>query len=262
MIEQTPISVGSRFPDAMAATSGRMQRRRGFTLIEVMLAILIAAMVLGALWTGLGQLTNTRNLSRQRLHAFLKANAALDEIRRDVASVLRSEDLFWTLLRIRDSSVPSAWGRLDRDDLLVFSSRLQVSRGFGFAGEGSEYETQYRVEVDDGGAVLWQRRDQQADEYFDGGGVVTPLVEDIISLNVEAFDGEQWWSEWDSDQYGLPRAVSISVAAAITGHPAERPVILRTVVAIDRVLPPFDAFDEEDETGEGEESEEDEGDQL
>jgi prepilin-type N-terminal cleavage/methylation domain-containing protein len=226
--------------------------RRGFTLIEVLLAVVIAAMVLGALWMSLGQLTRTRNISRARLQAHLKADAALNEIRRDVASVLRSEDLFWTILRIRDSSMASAWGRLDRDDLLVFSSRLQVSRGFDFAGEGAEYETQYRADVDDAGAVLWQRRDQQADEYFDGGGVVTPLVEDIISLNVEAFDGEQWWSEWDSDQYGLPRAVSISVAAAITGHPAERPVILRTVVSIDRVLPPFDAFEEEDEEGESE----------
>ncbi len=232
-----------------------LQSRRGFTLIEVMLAILISAMVLGALWASMGQLTRSRNLSRQRLMAHLRADTALNAVRRDLASVLRSEDLFWTKLRIFDSSVPSAWGRLDRDDLLLFSSRMQLSRGIDlFVGEGSEYETQYRIAIDDAGPVLWQRRDRQADEYFDGGGVASPLVEGIIAFNVEAFDGEQWWNEWDSDERGLPRAVQVSIGASITGHPAERPVVLRTVVSIDRVLPPFDAFEEE-EDGEEEESE-------
>jgi hypothetical protein len=122
-----------------------------------------------------------------------------------------------------------------------------------FQGEGAEYETQYRVQDDALGPVLWQRRDAVPDEYYDGGGIATPLVENINGFNVEAFDGEMWHEEWDSDDFGLPYAIRMTIVAAVSTREGERPIVLRTVVPIDRVLPPFDLLTEEEE----EETEED-----
>ena len=230
----------------IGATSNFTQRtssqRRGFTLVELMLAILISTMVFGAIWTSLGQLSKARSLSRTRMAAYVRADAAMNAVRRDLFSVLRSDDLFLTKLRINDGLARSVAGNVDRDDLLLFSSRMRLSRPAGTLnqGEGMEYEVQYRIVDDEAGSVLWQRRDAVADEYFDGGGVATPLVTDIASLNVEAFDGEEWFSNWDSDDDGLPFAIRLTIVAAIDDS-LQNPVILRTVVPIDRVLPPYDA---------------------
>lgn len=236
--------------------------RRAFTLVEMMLAIMVASLVLGAVWTGLGQLSRARGISRNRMNAHLRADAALNEVRRDIASVLRSDDLFWTKLRIQDGLASTDLGTVDRDDLLLFSSRMRLSRSDSILsqGEGLEYETQYRIIDDADGPVLWQRRDAVPDEWYDGGGVVKPIADDIIGFNVEAYDGEEWWDSWDSDERGLPFALRLTVVVPISRRIGERPVILQTVVAIDRVLPPFDAGLTEEELeelqGGGEEGQE------
>jgi hypothetical protein len=135
-------------------------------------------------------------------------------------------------------------GSLDRDELLLFSSRFAAVRANRYQGEGSEYETQYRVEEDALGAALWQRRDPFPDRWPDAGGMATPIVDGIIAINLEAYDGEAWYPDWDSDVHGLPWAVRISVTAV--GQPVgdeaqidpRMLVTLRTIVAIDRIIPP------------------------
>lgn len=169
---------------------------------------------------------------------------ALDAIRRDVASTLRSDDLLQTRLLILDQTQSSRIGDIDRDELLLFSSRLSPARVNKYQGEGGEYETQFRIVDDELGAALWQRRDPVPDHTPDGGGVIVPLVEGLVSLNVEAYDGEAWYPDWDSDIYGLPWAVRVTVSA-VGQENGEDPysdlrnlVMLRTTVSIDRIIPP------------------------
>ena len=97
-----------------------------------------------------------------------------------------------------------------------------------------EFETQYRIEEDELGSVLWQRRDAVPDEFPRGGGIATPRVEGVISLGIEAYDGNTWYDQWDSDIDGLPWALRVTVMAS--GHRADESpydaptAILRTVV--------------------------------
>jgi hypothetical protein len=78
----------------------------------------------------------------------------------------------------------------------------------------------------------------------DGGGLATPVADGVLSVVVEASDGESGWrDEWDSDVDGLPRMVRISVTATgapLGAEPTDNTpeVLLRTVVAVDRVVPP------------------------
>ncbi|MEE9471039.1 MAG: hypothetical protein V3W32_04915, partial [Gemmatimonadota bacterium] len=115
-------------------------------------------------------------------------------------------------------------------------------RDLDFMGDGMEFETQFRIETDALGPALWQRRDAVPDEYPRGGGVVTPLVAGVVSLGIEAYDGDLWYDDWDSDYDGLPLAVRVTVTAA--GHRDGKDFFdaplatLRTVIAIDRLLPP------------------------
>jgi prepilin-type N-terminal cleavage/methylation domain-containing protein len=226
--------------------------RRGFTLVEVIIATLVAAFVLGSLATSIGQLARARETSKLRLDAHLRADRALSEIRRDVASLIRHEDLHWTRLHIRDAGYRAGpTEEFDRDEILIFNTRLRAVHDLDFQGEGMQYETQYRIESGEYGAALWQRRDPVPDEYAFGGGIATPLVNGVIGLTFEAYDGVDWVRRWDSDEFGLPYAVRITVVASGNRngddlYDAPR-AVLRTVVAIDRVLPPIDLLEEEEE---------------
>ena len=64
-------------------------------------------------------------------------------------------------------------------------------RDIDFNGEGMEYETQYRIEEDDAGPALWVRHDAMPDEYPLGGGVVSPAVEGIVAMMIEAYDAKK-----------------------------------------------------------------------
>ena len=229
-----------------SARRARRQRRRGFTLVEVMLAGMLTAMLLGSISVTLGRLSRAKATSKERMDAHMRADAALRAIRRDVVSLVRSDDLFFTRFLLTDIAINSPIGDLDRDELLVFTNHLRPSRSLDYNGEGMEYETQFRIFDEGAGTMLWRRRDPMPDEWDDAGGVASPLVENIIELDVEAYDGFEWFGEWDSDYDGIPHAVRLTVVAsgARPGELYEEATLiaLRTVVAIDRVHPPSDLF--------------------
>jgi len=208
-----PFSASSR---ADAFPSHR-PRRSGFTLVEVVIATLIAAFVLGSLATTVGQLARARDTSKLRLDAHLRADRALSEIRRDIASVIRHQDLHWTRLHIQDGMFRlNPTDEFNRDEILVFSTDLRSVHDLDFQGEGMQHETHYRIETGEYGSALWQRRDPVPDEYGFGGGIASPIVNGVIGLTIEAYDGYEWHRRWDSDEFGLPYAVRITVVAS--GH--------------------------------------------
>ena len=224
------------------------------------MAGLIIALLLGTVTMSLHQLGKVKSLSARHLAACLRADAALAALRSEIVSVLRADDLFFSRLQVTDRAGPSALGLLDRDSILLFNTRLRPVREIDYIGEGMSYETQLRIEEDEVGPVLWQRRDPVPDEYPLGGGVATPLVEGIIAVSIEAYDGFQWFEEWDSDTDGLPWALKVMVVASgyLPGTDAyDAPTaVLRTVIPIDRVPPSADQLaDEEGEAG-GADSEE------
>ena len=223
---------------------GRRRARRGFTLIELVVAGTVAALVLGAVTFSLSQVGRARLIATERTEAFQRAGTALESIRRDVAAVMRDPDLFMCrfLLTTDEPSVRN--GGNDRSELLLFSESMRPIQPVEYQGEGREYETHYRIEDDELGAALWRRRDSVPDEVPDGGGVAEPVSDGVVGLLVEASDGlGSWRTEWDSDVDGIPMLVRVTVTAVGTpvGEDAMRDtteVTLRTMVAIDRVAEP------------------------
>ena len=227
-------------------TAGRNPgaRARGFSLIELVIAIAVSAVVILTVSSILGRISRTRDVARVRLDAATRAGAALEAVRRDLVSVIRDSDLFQTRVLLLDGVGASAYGLVHRDEILVFNNRLRPMKRDDYAGEGGEYESQYRFEDDAAGSVLWMRRDAVPDENSEGGGLAIPAVEGVIGISIEAYDGEAWYPDWDSDFMGLPWALRIEVTA--TGYEPGMPaseggkslVTLRTQIAIDRIVPP------------------------
>lgn len=219
--------------------------RRAFTIAELLIAGVVAAIVLGVVAVSLDQVVRARATSRVRLSAHQRASAALERIRKEVATTLRSDDLYQARVLLVDDSTSTPIGELDRDELLLFNVRLNPVRQTEYHGDGLEHESQLRVEDDAAGSALWLRTDPVPDDVPDGGGVATPVMEGIIGLKVEAYDGENWYEEWDSDELGIPWALRLTVTAA--GDPdgtnyfedSRELLSLRTVVPLDRVEPPY-----------------------
>lgn len=215
-------------------------RRGGFTIIELLLAGVITAFVVGSVAVAITQITRTKNLSRDRFDCFMRADAALDRLRRDMTSIIRHDDLFWCRVLIETDSVMTDAGVMPRSDVLLFTNRLRPIREIDYNGEGTQFESHYRVVDDANGSVLWNRLDPVLDEYPMGGGIATPVVDGIAGLLVEAYDGDAWYDEWDSDYDGIPLAVRVTITAADPDEDGNVPVVatLRTVVAMDRVPDP------------------------
>lgn len=224
--------------------SNKRHSQLGFTLIELVVAGTIAAMVLMAVTFALAQLSKTRNIARERVEAFQRASMSIEALRRDIAAMIRTDDLFDTRFLLTTREASSRTGGHERSDLLMFNISLRPLHPIEYQGEGREYETQYRVEDDELGSALWRRRDMAPDERPDGGGLAEPIADGVVGFLVEASDGEGGWrTEWDSDVDGVPKLVRITVTA--TGIPVGADSVsltpdvdLRTVVAIDRLIAP------------------------
>jgi type II secretion system protein J len=239
------------------ADRSRSERRRGFTVVELVVAIAVSAIVVITVTSVLSRVSRSRDAARLRLEAVSRANAALDSMRQDLAAVVRDEDLYYTRLLLRDGLSSTEYGAMERDEVLIYSNRLRPIKRDAYQGEGGEYETQYRIIRDGDGDVLWLRRDPAPDDNGEGGGIALPVVEGVVGVSIEAYDGESWYPDWDSDSMGLPWALRITVTA--TGDaPGSEPsppnralAVLRTQVPIDRIVPPPPPAETEGEDGLG-----------
>ena len=166
---------------------------RGFTLVELVVAGTVAAMLLSAITFSLSQLGRARGLARDRAEAFQRAATALEAVRREVAAVVRSEELFDTRVLIASPQSLGMREGLLRSDLLVFSNSMRSMRAIEYQGEGREYETHFRIEDDELGSALWCRRDPVPDRTPDGGGVAEPVADGVVGMLVEASaNGAAW----------------------------------------------------------------------
>lgn len=247
----------------MSRAAGRpLHRRDGFTLIELMVAIIIAGVLVGATTVAVSQALRSRANSEARQEAFSRAGVAAWSLGLDVVNLVRDPDLVGARVLLSDGGSGGA-GSTARDQLLIFANSPRRARPTSDQAEGIEYEVQYRLqEVAEpsgragtatgtagapAGLVLWKRLDPVPDEALDGGGVALPVAGGIVSLSIEATDGEKWYSTWDSDVSGYPHALRIEVEAVSENGKARSTA--RRVVAIDRVPTPLAVAGQASTTG-------------
>lgn len=213
--------------------------RTGLSLIELVVGGLVGAVIAAAVATSLYNLFGARRAADERRNAYVAARVAVDRVARDLATIVRDEDLTFSTVRVIDSGEAD----LPTDELLLLCSSTEPVRGIDGVPEGDRFEVQYRLSSD---GRLLRRRDPAFDQYIDGGGVVSTVAEHIRSISIEAADAESWYPDWDSDRDGLPHGVRVTVAATLADGGE---VIARRLVAIDRVPIPIDetaATEEED----------------
>lgn len=207
----------------------------GFTLVELIVAAVVGALVATATVSSVSRLLQVRRVSGDRQAAFARAEAAASQIEQDIQSVSRDATLKYAKVQI----TPGGGDENHTDELLLLTTSLRPARGIDGDPEGQEYEVQYRLTPGPDGkpGSIMRRVDPGLDEYLDAGGIVSNVAQGATSLSFEAYDGTDWFTDWDSDSDGMPHAVRVIVVGA--SDDGKTTATVRRVVAIDRVpLPP------------------------
>lgn len=173
--------------------------RRGFTLLEVMIAVAVLAMIGALTWQSFDGAYALKQRVETAEERDQSVRGALDRMVREVSMTFLSEHYDHKRFRERPTFFKLKDGR--REAILTVTSfahqRLHVD-----AKESDQAIFEYRLERDESGrSSLYRRVKPQIDEEPERGGEKAVLAEDVLRFSVQAWDPKdrEWRDEWDSN---------------------------------------------------------------
>ncbi len=193
----------------------------GFTLIEVLVAVALLAVIGMLTWQALGSATASKERSETRDRSWGGANLALSRMTSELQMAVLFTNTDWL------GSSPSGEQRTKQafigkntgdQDSLTFCSAAHT-RYLKDVKESDLAEVGYFLEsnADEGPFVLKKREASPPDEVPEEGGTVTTILTGIHEMNFRYFDSikNEFVDEWDSTQIDhfnkLPRAVEVEL---------------------------------------------------
>jgi type II secretion system protein J len=186
-------------------------RRSGFTLVELMLAVLILAIMMAIIY---GVVVSTVTAARrvEEITATSEIGPAiLTQMRLDLeAAFLPKEGEYF--VATKRSGGADARDRIDFvSGVLAYGSKndLEEPRFYSFNEIGYQTIDSRR---DPGVATLYRRLDYGMDSDPLKGGQLTELYDRVRSFSLRFLEGDTWRNDWNSkNQKGLPKAVEIEL---------------------------------------------------
>lgn len=181
----------------------RRSSSRGFTLIEVLVAIAIFASLSVGAYQVLNQVQRSNQLSlerSERLKTLQRALVFMDNDFRQMAlrqSRTNGEEPSPELIQWRDYLIDSD----AKGVMFVRSGWLNPQQQFP---RGEVSKVGYRLKNDQLQRVWWRYVDTPVGQE----GIVMPLIDKVNSFDLRFYDGNQWQDNWESN-YSLPEAVSV-----------------------------------------------------
>jgi general secretion pathway protein J len=200
--------------------------RRGFTLLEIMLAVAVLALVGTMIYSGFSQTALNKARIEQDVDHSRVIHMTLERMARELTMAFVSTHVNPSLdLRVVDTAfIGKDNGKDDRIDFTSFSHR----RLYRNARESDQNEISYFVteHPDDPGVLVLARREQnRIDEDPRRGGKSQILVENVEEFNVEYFDPllSDWVQTWNTEDMlaqpnRLPTQVRIRLSVKDPRH--------------------------------------------
>lgn len=209
--------------------------RRAFTLIELLIALTISALLVASTVAATHGLADSREKLERRTQQVAAARTAMEAMVADLRNVRIDPEPEKPLVV---GTQTGEFGGSGRIDLRLIGDRRCRREG----AESDQYEVSYFLGKIPGHDLpaLMRRYDHALDEYPDDGGIVRPVAEGVTELSFTYQDRlEEWVEEWSEEMMETPVAVRVTVGVAAepeTGSYA-RPEVMRftTVVALRRV---------------------------
>ncbi len=185
--------------------------RRGFTLVEVLLAFAIFATVLLVILAAFSGAERARNVLSDRSRAYRQIRAGLDRIGTDLFGAFASDRVQSSALTVRT------------DDFSGKAASTLVLTAFSLPEPGEVRPTtdivkvKYSARVAEDGSFLDLYR-EQADLPFIENRIDTRevrIAQRLSAFRVEAWDGSTWVKEWPPSG-GRSTALPSKIAFALT----------------------------------------------
>jgi len=176
-----------------------MTRLMGFTLLEVMIAVAVLAMIGGVTWKSFDGAYDLKRRVESAEDRDQTVRAALSRMAREISMTFLSEHYDRKRFRERPTFFKLKDGRGEAN-LMVSSfahERLHVD-----AKESDQAVFEYKLDRDEDGKLsLFRRVKPQFDEEPERGGEKAVLADDVLKFTVEAWDPKEreWREEWDSN---------------------------------------------------------------
>jgi len=196
-------------------------RARGFTLVEVTIAVAITAVIGLTVAGSFRRAADARELAEAQDERFTGARLALSRMAREVTEAFLSEHYDrkrfrerLTVFRGKDSG--------ERDELLF--ATMTHARLRRDAKESDQAVVEYRLDSDSqrpGELALFRREKARIDDEPDRGGSRAVVLEHVKGFDAQYWDWkrQEWVREWDSAtverQGTLPTRVRLRVKLAM-----------------------------------------------
>lgn len=191
--------------------------RRGFTLMEVMIAVAVLAMIGAVTYKAFDGAYDLKARVEKAEDRDQAVRGALDRIAREVSMSFLSEHYDKKRFRERPTFFRLKDGRGEADLTITSFAHERLSID---AKESDQAIFEYKLDRDeDGNNSIFRRVKPIIDEEWERGGEKAVLAENVLKFSVEAWEpkNREWRPEWDSSsiQRGnsalIPPRVKISI---------------------------------------------------
>lgn len=199
--------------------SPRLSLRRGyhgtlgFTLIEVLIAVFIGAIVLTILYASFFQIINAKDSAEDKLELYHEARVIISRIKEDL-SMAYPRGMIYPVQGVPASSffVGRAEGEQGERSWVDFMS-LSHAPGVN-SGDSDQAEIKYYLKPVPQSSLFFLMRSENPRVGSDSSTIEYPLSERVVgfTLTYMRTDEDEFVNDWDSAQTGsLPRAVDITL---------------------------------------------------
>jgi general secretion pathway protein J len=190
-----------------------MSSNNGFTLLEILIAVVLLGILSAALYGSYFTVLNARERASEGMEARRELGSTLDLIRREFAAAVYNRDDKRLRFIVED-----------RDNFGRPASSLELTTMIPSSGqdrkESGISSVRYRLEEKDKRFILTRREQDIFFESADAKGY--PQMERVSDFLVECYDGSKWVKSWDTALNGaLPKMLRATVHVIEDGRPVE-----------------------------------------
>lgn len=208
--------------------------KRGFTMAEVLVAILITSIVAGVIYGSYMGALKIIYASQKDMERTTMARLMLDRVSSDLACAFLRAGKEYLVFVGADGGEE---GRGADTVTFITATHERPERDIP---ESALSEVTYSLDPGDGGGYLMRREDPTLDEDAFSGGEYRAIGEGLAGLDFEYLGDGGWVPSWDSREHdSLPRAARVTLTMATEeegggeeGEEAVRYSTFRTEVAM------------------------------